>query len=110
MINSCGDASLIQEPVPGTILSVTNSAVEVTLTAINSFGNTDEEKFDVFLTALPEIIWDSIPSDTIPLSPVVDNVNELDAVWHSYVVLREHYGDTIAQDSTWRSLTTWYLY
>jgi len=110
VINPCGDATLMQNPVPGTILDVTNPHEEVTLTAINSFGNIDEEKFDVFLTAMPEIIWDSIPSDTIPLPPVVDNVNEIDTNWDSYVTYRAHLGDTIKQDSTWKPLKYWYLY
>ena len=108
--NACGDVVPIQQPQPGTILNESLPHVQVTLTAINSFGNTDEEKFDVYITAFPEIIWDSIPSDTIPLPPVVDNVNELDEVWYSNVIYRAHLGDTILQDSTYKPLKTWYLY
>ncbi len=107
VLNNCGDATLAQNPVPGTILNVALPEIEVTLTATNSFGNTDIEKFDVFLSAIPEIIWDSIPSDTIPIAY---NPNELDVTWDSYVTLRAHYGDTIKQDSTWKSLKYWYLY
>ena len=80
VINNCGDATLAQNPVPGTILNATNPAVEVTLTATNEFGNTDIEKFDVFLWDAPQIIWDSIPGDTLP---IVDKDTELMKAFYS---------------------------
>jgi hypothetical protein len=107
-INNCGDATLAQNPLPGTILDANLPTVEVTLTATNEFGNTDIERFDVYLWSAPEIIWDSIPSDTIP--PVADHINEIDAVFDSYIALRAHFGDTIRQDSTWKPLRYWHLY
>lgn len=107
VLNNCGDATLAQNPVPGTILNAAMPEVEVTLTATNSFGNTDIEKFDVYLWDAPEIIWDSIPSDTIPIA---HRPNDIDAVFESWVTLRTHYGDTIRQDSTWKLLKTWFLY
>jgi len=103
VINPCGEATLMQDPVPGTILSATTPSVEVTLTAINSFGNTDEEKFSVFLTVMPEIIWDSIPNGPIP--PVTERRNDIDLLIESWETYRAHLGDTIVYDTIWPTLT-----
>ena len=107
VINNCGDATLAQNPVPGTILDAANSEMEVTLTATNAFGNTDIEKFDVFLWDAPEIIWDSIPGDTIP---VTERKNEIDLLIESIAEYRDYLGinDTIVDTLAWRKLTIHY--
>lgn len=99
VINPCGDAAFLQEPVPGTILGVSQPHVKVTLTAINSFGNTDEKEFNVYITAFPEIIWDSIPSDTIPIA----YANDIDLLFESTDTYRAYLGEPL-QDSLriWR--------
>ena len=106
VINNCGDATLAQNPVPGTILDITNPAVEVILTATNSFGNTDIERFDVFLWDAPEIIWDSIPGDTIL---VAERRNDIDLLIESVAEYRDYLGyDTIVDTLTWKTLTIHY--
>lgn len=116
VINACGDATPIQEPVPGTILSITLPHVEVTITATNSFGNTDIERFDVYLWAAPQIIWDSIPGDTIP---AMAKENDIDLLIESVEQYRAHLGindydsiatiaATIADSITWKTLKIHY--
>lgn len=100
VINNCGDASLSQDPIPGTILSAALPEVEVTLTATNSFGNTDIERFDVYLVAYPEIIWDSIPGDTIPVAAR----NDIDLMFDAVDTYRAYLG-AARQDS----VTVWRL-
>lgn len=95
VINNCGDVTPIQYPVPGTILDSIIPAVEVTLTATNSFGNTDMEKFDVYLWDAPEIIWDSIPGDTIP---VAEQRNDIDLLIDSFVKVRASKGDAVTNN------------
>lgn len=111
-INNCGDATLAQNPVPGTILDAANPEVGVTLTATNAFGNTDIEQFDVFLWDAPEIIWDSIPSDTIPMA---ERRNEIDLLIESIEQYRAYLGindydniTTIADSITWKTLKIHY--
>ncbi len=115
-INNCGDATLAQNPVPGTILDSITPMVEVTLTATNSFGNTDIERFDVYLWAAPQIIWDSIPGDTIP---AMAKENDIDLLIESVEQYRAHLGindydsiatiaAAIADSITWKTLTIHY--
>lgn len=67
VLDNCDNAILTQEPLPGTILSVANPYYKVKITATNIAGS-DIEQFDVFLVdVIPEIIWDSIPGDTLPV-------------------------------------------
>lgn len=91
VLDNCGNATLTQEPLPGTILSANNPYFRITITATDLSGNTDVEKFDVFLwdTIPPVIIWDSIPGDTL-----VYRRNDIDLLIDSYVAARKAKGDT----------------
>jgi hypothetical protein len=111
VFDNCQGGTLTQHPLPGIKLTEGTPWVTVTITAKDLGGRTDTEQFIAVLDdgIAPEIIWDSIPSDTIPL-PIADNVNELDETWDSYVTYRAHLGDTIMQDSTWKPMKVWYLY
>lgn len=61
VLDNCGNATLTQEPLPGTILNADNPYVQVKITATDISGNTDVERFDVMLmdTIPPEIIIDT---------------------------------------------------
>jgi len=45
--DNCGVASVVQTPVPGTILNATNPMVTVTIRATDTFGNFSEVSFTV---------------------------------------------------------------
>jgi len=96
VLDNCGGAVLTQEPLSGTILDANNPYCRVTITATDLSGNTDQEKFDVFLwdTIPPQIIWDFIPGDTI-----VQRRNDIDMLIDSYETYREHLGDTAIRKS-----------
>jgi len=102
---NCTEASLVQEPPPETVLDITNPMVEVTLTATNLFGNTDIEKFDVFLWDPPQIIWDSIPGDTIP---IVERRNDIDLLIESVEKYQEYLGIVDTNIVTWKTLKIHY--
>jgi len=95
--DNCGNAAKTQEPIPGTILDANNPYYKVTITATDIFGNIDQSKIDVYLwdNIPPQIIWDSIPSDTIPIA----RVNDIDKLIESYETYRTHLGDTAIQKS-----------
>ena len=96
VLDNCGGAVLTQEPLSGTILDANNPYYRVTITATDLSGNTDQEKFDVFLwdTIPPQIIWDFIPGDTIAY-----HKNDLDQLIESYEAYRTHLGDTAIRKS-----------
>lgn len=97
VLDNCEGAFLTQEPLPGTLLDAANPYVQVKITATDISGNTDIERFDVLLfdTIPPQIIWDSIPGDTIPIA----RVNDIDILIDSYETYRTHLGDTAIRKS-----------
>lgn len=105
VINNCGMATLTQEPPSGTILDIVNLHIEVTLTATNVFGNTDVEKFDVYLWDAPEIIWDSIPGDTIP---AVARRNDIDLLIESVEEYRAYLGIVDTNTVVWKTIPIYY--
>jgi len=103
VLDNCGGAVLTQEPLPGTILDANNPYYRVTITATDLSGNTDQEKFDVFLwdTIPPQIIWDFIPGDTI-----AHRRNDIDLLIDSYVATRLSKGDTLTPG--WHDFKMWF--
>ncbi len=109
VLNNCGDPTPTQNPLPGTILDATNPEVEVTLTATNEFGNTDIEQFYVYLWDAPEIIWDSIPADTIPPVAHLDDIDQLIERREAQIAHLATKGTVPERDSiTWRQMTIHY--
>lgn len=80
VFDNCEVGTLTQDPLPGTVLNESNPFVTVTITAQDLGGRMDTEQFTAVLDdgIPPEIIWDSIPGDTIP-QPVVqtDGIDEI---------------------------------
>lgn len=108
-INNCGDATLAQNPVPGTILDMATPIVEVTLTATNAFGNTDIEQFDVYLWDAPQIIWDSIPGDSIPPIAYQNDIDYLIERREAQIAYLATKGTVPERDSiTWRQMIIHY--
>ena len=95
VFDNCQGGTLTQDPLPGAILSEVNPWLTVTITAQDLGGRTDTEQFTAILDdgIAPEIIWDSIPGDTVPIT----HRNDLDALIESYETYREHLGDTAIQ-------------
>jgi hypothetical protein len=90
VIWNCAPGSLTQYPPAGTKLTEAIPWMTVTITAKNLSGRTDVEKFTVILDdgIAPEIIWDSIPSDTIPIT----HVNDIDLLFKSVDDYRAYLG------------------
>lgn len=61
VLDNCENATLTQEPLPGTILDAGNPYIKIIIKAKDISGNEDTESFDVVLmdTIPPEIIIDT---------------------------------------------------
>ena len=104
--NNCSDIPPTQYPLPGTILNADNPWVTVIITATNIGGLQDVEEFQVRLTVKepPEIIWDSIPGDTIAYIR-----NDIDRLIDAHEEYRAHLGDMDNTDTiTWKKLIIHY--
>lgn len=107
VLDNCEGATLTQEPLSGTVLDAENPYVRITITATDLSGNTDTEKFDVFLwdTIAPQIIWDYIPGDTLTY-----HRNDIDLLIESVEKYRTYLdiSDTIVDSLIWKTLIVHY--
>ena len=104
VFDNCQGGTLTQIPLPGTILSEANPWLTVTITAKDLGGRTDTEQFTAILDdgIAPEIIWDSIPGDSIPVAQKSD----IDVMINSYVATRLSKGDTLSPG--WHDFKMWF--
>lgn len=105
VLDNCEGAVLTQEPLSGTILDAANPYVQVKITATDLSGNMDIERFDVFLwdTIAPQIIWNSIPGDTIAYRR-----NDIDLLIDSVEKYRAYLGIVDTNTITWKTLKIHY--
>ena len=81
---NCANYTLTQIPPAGTILNAINPWVTVVITVTDISGLKDVDEFNVILNDKipPEIIWDSIPGDTIAY---VYDANALFVAWRNAI-------------------------
>jgi len=110
VLDNCGNATLTQEPLPGTILDASNPYIQVKIVATDISGNTDIERFDVLLmdTIPPEIII--IDSTLFNNTTVFYHKNEIDLLIESVKKYRDYLGvnDIIADPFIWKTLKIYY--
>ena len=90
VFDNCQGGTLTQIPLPGTVLTESNPWITVTITAKDLGGRTDMEQFITVLDdgIAPQIIWDSIPGDTIPVA----HINDIDLLFESVDEYRAYLG------------------